>query len=161
MDFDTHEEWAREECHFIAERLQEHGLLNVMRLLLSLGEEHLQRFASDRSEAVQDYFHTPREDRERFLSRLREPADRALLLVCALHEARCALALLEALCKYGVTGSSGASRSTILVQSAAALQKAAPERPHLYPFAEDQPFGMTPEWFSDPRPAPAARRARR
>jgi len=148
MDFDTYEDWAQQECLFIAGLLEKEDLLEVLRTCLHLGKEALEAFASAHSTEIQDFLHTPREKRKQLLRRFREPHERHMFLVAVLYEARSGLAMLESLRKFGVSGSAGTSRSTILLQAAAVSQEVAARAPHLYPFAEDEPFGITHEWFS-------------
>lgn len=141
MDFDTYDEWADIEIAYIGSLIEQEGLNAVLQTCYEEGRENLVDFSDVRSMEIGEFFSTPHPLRERFLARF-QTNDRHLFLVCAMHRARCASLLLERMCKYGVTGSSGAAKSMILLQAAVVAEEVAAELPKLYPFAEDGPLGL-------------------
>lgn len=147
MDLDTFEDWAREECLFIGSLMEKEGVMAILRNCLRYGEEEIREKAGYYPEVVEQFFHTPRPQRSQLLGSIGDPEDLHAVLVVLLHEARCSLMMLEALCKYGVSAGAIGSKSMMIGQSAAALRAVAAGRPALFPFAEDLPFGMSLEWF--------------
>lgn len=145
LDLDEYEDWAIEECLFMSDLLEREGEREILESCMLLGRTRLAELVEEYQAPVQEFFHTPREQRLPLLDRFEALSERHAFLVAADYEARCAAALLRAVCKKGVVA--GPAKSMIFLQSAAAAREVVETLPPLNPFDEDHPFGYEPDWI--------------
>ena len=139
MDLDKYETQAWRQCGMIREQILKLGIDRVVDRCRSLGTEAVEAYRSENASAYSEYLTSPPARRKTLLRNVPEQ-QRPEFLICVFFEARCGLALLQAVCRYGVTA--GPSYTMILSQAAAAAQLVHDEWPTLWPFdGDNDPFG--------------------
>ena len=147
MDLRAHLDWAQAECEFIGELLHKEGMKNILATCLDVGRDHLQELADEFAPQTEVFFRTPRPERAPYVSVLEDDQERHAFLLATFYKARCALFLHECLYQAGVSRWPSDEMGKMLVGFAEAAEKMMEDQPQLFPFSEDNPFGMSPEYF--------------
>ncbi len=133
MDLDRYEDQAHVQCKMLRDDVLKLGIDRVVDRCHTLGKAVVEAYAKKNASVCHEYLISP-PARRRTLLRNLPTEERREFLISALFEARCGLALLVALCRFGVTA--GPSYAMILAQAAAAATLVHDEWPSLWPFED-------------------------
>lgn len=148
MDLAAHLDWAQAECEFIGELLHKEGMKNILATCLELGSDRLQEMADALAPQTEVFLRAPRAERGPYVSVLSDDRERHAFLLATYHKARCALFLHECLYQAGASRWPSEEMGKMLIRFAEAAEDMADGHPQLFPFSEDNPFGMSPEYFA-------------